>query len=402
MSSIFDQIKANAVPAGTMRTAAKGALPVPAAEMLEILVYLTGNPVFGLDAKMTLAGWDIASAAKVLADPGAPPDVLGYFWMESNRRPSLMPALIENPAITESMLIELAAGCPHEIVTALLASPRVRQSPAVAAALATNAALAPEELRLLQEASVPHSGPAEAPAQPPSENDADSEAAHLAWQQQHAAEIAAEEGKAFELVGEDDEDGEKEAATGDRETREGQDHAGGVQPRAVSDSSGTLAAAALAAQRAKAEPTDAKKLTVLQKLARMNAAQRVRAAFTGGRDERLILIRDAARVVQNAVLASPKLTEPEVEAFAAAKNVSENVLREIARNRRFMKNYNVGRNLVNNAKCPLDLSLALVKNLMVYDLKGLRFNKSVPETIRQVAGKLYREKTGPAKDSKRS
>jgi hypothetical protein len=133
----------------------------------------------------------------------------------------------------------------------------------------------------------------------------------------------------------------------------------------------------------------------------MNAAERVKAAFMGGRDERMILIRDGARVVQNAVLASPKLTDPEVEGFAAAKNVHENVLREIARTRRFMKNYNVGRNLVNNPKCPLDLSLTLVKNLMIYDLKSLRNNKNVPDTIRQVAFKLYREKSGPAKEGKR-
>jgi hypothetical protein len=133
----------------------------------------------------------------------------------------------------------------------------------------------------------------------------------------------------------------------------------------------------------------------------MNAAQRVKAAFSGGRDERMILIRDAARVVQNAVLASPKVTDPEIETFAAAKNVHENVLREIARTRRFMKNYNVVRNLVNNPKCPLDLSLNWVKVLLVYDLKSLRNNKNVPETIRQVAFKLYREKSGPSKEAKR-
>jgi hypothetical protein len=60
------------------------------------------------------------------------------------------------------------------------------------------------------------------------------------------------------------------------------------------------------------------------------------------------------------------------------------------------------RNLVNNPKCPLDLSLNWVKVLLVYDLKSLRNNKNVPETIRQVAFKLYREKSGPSKEAKRS
>ncbi|HEY6304999.1 MAG TPA: hypothetical protein VI488_00910 [Candidatus Angelobacter sp.] len=394
MSSIFDQIKANAVPAGVMRSAAKGALPVPPSETLEILVYLTQNPVFGLDAKMTLAGWDIASALKVLSNPGAPPKVLGYFWMETNRRPSLMPALIENPAITESMLIELAASCSREMVSVILASPRIRRSQALTEALATNPELTPKELQSLQEAAPTAS---ETASEAASENDAEAEAAHDTWRQQHAAEIAAEEGKPFALTGRDD---DEEPALDAPAAGIAASSNIEAQPSSPDPSQAAAVLALSAHARAKA-PLDEKELSVLQKVARMKAGERVRMAFSGGREERLILIRDGATVVQNAVLASPKLTEPEVETFAAAKNVSENVLREIARNRRFMKNYNVGRNLVNNAKCPLDLALTLVKNLMVYDLKSLRFNKAVPETIRQVAGKLYREKTGPVRESKR-
>jgi transposase-like protein len=71
----------------------------------------------------------------------------------------------------------------------------------------------------------------------------------------------------------------------------------------------------------------------------MNVAGRIKVAFLGSKEERSILIRDGAKIVQNAVLASPKLSEMEVETFAALKNVQENVLREIARSRRFMKNY---------------------------------------------------------------
>jgi hypothetical protein len=405
MSAIFDQIKSNAVPVGVMRTAAKGALPVESAEMLEILVYLTRNPVFGEDARMTLAGWDFASAVQVLSDPAAPPEVLGYYWMEANRRPGLMPALIGNPAIAETMVMELAMGAGREMVTALLASPRVRNSPALMEALASNPELTPKELQSLQ-------GATPALAEEFAEEDGESRAAHQAWQQDHAAEIAAEEGKPFEMVGQN-EDEEPGGAQGTSEESQSEaPHEAQAQEAspanaetapASTNSTGNLATTALAAgSRDQAKPVEGKKLTVLQKIGRMNAAERVKAAFSGGREERMILIRDAARVVQNGVLASPKLTEPEVETFAGAKNVSENVLREIARSRRFMKNYNVVRNLVNNPKCPLDLSLNWVKSLLVHDLKSLRNNKNVPETIRQVAFKLYREKSGPSKEAKRS
>lgn len=374
MSKILEQIKNSAVPAGVMHSAAKGALPLPAAETLEILVHLTHNPVFAEQARMTLARWDADETIKVIADPKAPAEVLGYFWLPTNRRPALMPALIENPAIPEGMLMELAGEERREVVRYLLGSPRARGSAAVMEALTFNSVLEPQDLHEIK-------SQAQADEAPASASDDETHAAHEAWHKEHATEIAAEEGKPFELSGEDEQplpaDGEQEnPGEGDAASR--------------------MAAAALALQaRSQESEEEGKHVRVLQKLLKLKAAERVKLAFTGTREERAILIRDGAKVVQMAVLASPKLTDPEVETFAAAKNVSEQVLREIARTRRFMKNYNVGRNLVNNPKCPLDLSLKLVKNLLVFDLKGLRFNKSVPETIRTVAVKLYKEKTGP-------
>ena len=140
MSAILDQIKRNAVPAAVLRTASKGALPLPGAEMIEILVYLTHNPVFAQDAKMTLAGWDLQSAMEALSQKDAPAEVLGYYWAEQNRRPALMPSLIENPAVTDNMLMELAGEAPREIIAMLLASTRVRNLPGVIEALSTQSA----------------------------------------------------------------------------------------------------------------------------------------------------------------------------------------------------------------------------------------------------------------------
>lgn len=393
-------IKRNAVPAAVMRTAAKGALPLPAAEMIEILVFLTQNPIFAQDAKMTLAGWDPVSATECVASPSSPPEVLGYFWSEQNRRPILMPALIENPAIAEELLMELAAIAPREIVTMLLASPRARSSPAVVEALSTNHRLTRAELREM-------TGEAEtAPASVEvAGSDPEGEAAHRAWVDQHAGELAAEEGKTFELAVPDEQVPAAEAEVQEEQAAEAAAGAAeGISPVMASSDPGEavpheqsaaekLAVAALAAQSKRAtREEEEKKLTLLQRIAAMSVAERVKTAFIGNKEERLILIRDNARVVQNAVLSSPKLTDPEVESFAAARNVHENVLREIVRNRRFMKNYAVQRNLVNNPKTPVEISLTLVRSLMVYDLKSLQRSRNVSETVRMVAQKLYREK----------
>ena len=355
MPTMFELITQNAVPAAVMRSAARGALSVPPAEMLAILVHLTKNPVFGQEAGMTLARWDEASTRSVLSGGHAPPEVIEYFWSPQNRRPALMPALIDNSHISEERLAELAATGAQEVVGMLLASARARNSRTVMSALLENPQVAPVEAQRIREL-LGEPEPATLPADP------ETEVAHQTFTEQHQGEIAAEEGKPFELTGAED------------------------------DPPAEAGPAPVAAPAAQSEESKLQ-MSTLQKITRMTVAQRVKTAFLGNKEERSILIRDGSKVVQNAVLASPKLSEPEVENFAAAKNVQENVLREIARNRRFIKSYTIVKNLVNNPRCPLDVSLTLMKNLLVNDLKGLQINKNVPDTVRKVAFKLFKEKS---------
>jgi hypothetical protein len=389
MAPILELIKKNAVPVNVMRSAALGSLPISSDETLEVLVYLTNNPLFGQDARMTLARWDAQSAMEVLGKETTAPEVLLYFWQEQNRRPGLMPTLIENQAIPENLLMELAGDGPREIVNMLLASARARALPSVVEALSANEYVTPAEAEALRSSIAK---PAEQKVAPEELADAaetspEVEAAHKAFEQEHAAEIAAEEGKPFELVKEDETPPEAGAAVAEEAAATVADPAPQEQVPA------TASPAAVAAQALdEFDAAEQKRITVLQKISRLNVGQRIKLGFIGGREERAILIRDTARLVQNAVLSSPKVTDAEVETFAGSKNLQENVFREIARQRRFIKLYPVVRNLVNNPKCPLDISLTLIKTLMVYDLKSLRHNKNVPDTIRKVAAKLYTEK----------
>jgi hypothetical protein len=141
-----------------------------------------------------------------------------------------------------------------------------------------------------------------------------------------------------------------------------------------------------------AEPDLGKRETLMQRLAHMTVVQRLTMALKGGRSERLALIRDPNKLVQRCVLQSPRLTDSEVEAFASMTNLSVEVLRAISLLRIFMKNYNVVRNLVNNPKTPLDVSLHLFPRLTATDLVKLTINKNVPETLRSSAVKLHRKR----------
>jgi hypothetical protein len=404
MSRMIDLIRSSAVPATLVQAAARGALALPPAEMIEILVYLANhNKVFGQQARMTLAGWEEKSALAAASDPSTPGEVLQYMISSENLRPQLLPALLENPSVHEDWLIELATHGSREVVGVMKTSSRVSTSPAIRNALASNPhmheasapteavpeANGPEEARGSALASPQPDGdqalapPTEAP--PPAGPDEVPDEEVKAFFQEHAAEIAAEEGTPFQPLG------------------GGFDELGPAIAVPSSAAAAPAASDAVAPEKTAAPHVPAHKIahapqdesrrgSTLQKIAKLDVKGRIQLAMKGNKEERSILIRDGTKIVALAVLDSPKITDGEVEAFASQKNVLEAVLRGIPMKRRFAKHYPVIRNLVFNPRTPMDLSLSLIKNLLVNDLKNLSANKEVSDTVRKLALKMFKQK----------
>jgi hypothetical protein len=141
-----------------------------------------------------------------------------------------------------------------------------------------------------------------------------------------------------------------------------------------------------------AEPDKAKRETLLQKLSRLRVVDRVQLALKGGRDERVLLIRDPCKVVQRAVLQSPQLSEQEVESFAKMATLSDETLRLIANNRKFRKNYVILRALIFNPKSPLEVTLHLLPLIKPGDVKLLATSKNIADTLRTAATRLIRQR----------
>jgi hypothetical protein len=120
----------------------------------------------------------------------------------------------------------------------------------------------------------------------------------------------------------------------------------------------------------------------------------MKLAFKGTREQRAQLIRDPNKIVNAAVLSSPKLTVAEVEAFAKMANVGEEVLRVIANNRGWLKNYGVVLGLVRNPKTPPAISMQLLHRLNERDTKMLSTDRNIPEAVRLAARKLTVKKIG--------
>jgi len=127
--------------------------------------------------------------------------------------------------------------------------------------------------------------------------------------------------------------------------------------------------------------------SAMQRLQSMTVPQKMSRAMKGTREERAILVRDPNKLISVSVLSSPKLTDSEVEAIAKMSSVSEEILRIIANNRNWVKNYVVVAALARNPKTPLPVSMNLLNRLNEKDLKVLSTNRNVPEVLRTTARK---------------
>ena len=223
MPNMLELIRASAVPATLVQSAAKGSLALPPRDMLEILVYLAGhNPVFGEQAQLTLADWDEKSSQAMAADPHAPKEVLEYLISPKNLRPALLPFLLENRSIPEAAIAELAASASRESIEVMLQSPRVSLSPRILNTLASNPNLSGIQAETVKaKLASPASDPPPAPEPPPAPNPpaeaeevlpaAPAEVAAgpddvldeelTAYLTEHAGEIAAEAEKPFQPIG---------------------------------------------------------------------------------------------------------------------------------------------------------------------------------------------------------
>jgi hypothetical protein len=372
--------------------------------MVEILVYLAvHHKLFGEQSRLTLAGWDEKSSRAVAANPNTSAEVLSYLIAPENLRIALLPQLAENPSVTEESLDALAVSGSRSVVEVLLASARVAGSPRLLQALQSNPSLRPNEnaditkrLASMETAAVPQAAEADAA-------DELVESAVSKFLEENKAELVAEKDKPFQPIGISlEEFGVGTDHTGDGSHTESQPKDAVVESKTEAEASATpeSVAAAAAKEKAAAALKKAKaaaaaggeRESVLQKIAKLDIRGRITLAMRGTKEERSILVRDSTKLVAIAVLDSPKVSEGEVEKFALQKNVLEALLRAIPMRRKFAKNYNIMRNLVQNPRTPLDLSLGLIKNLLVHDLKNLSGNKEVSDTVRKTALRMFKQK----------
>jgi hypothetical protein len=124
----------------------------------------------------------------------------------------------------------------------------------------------------------------------------------------------------------------------------------------------------------------------------MSVMQKIKLARLGGKEARALLVKDRNRIVASSVLASPKLSETEVIAFAQSRSIGEELLRIISFNKDWTKNYQIKLALASNPKTPTPQAVKFLNYLQDKDLRTLMKSKDVPTNISSHARRILTKK----------
>lgn len=143
---------------------------------------------------------------------------------------------------------------------------------------------------------------------------------------------------------------------------------------------------------------EGKRLSLTQRIMKMNISQKIKLATMGNKEARSLLIRDSNKLVAVAVIRSPRLTDGEVLVQCNNKAANEDVLRVIYGSKEWTKSYLVKVALVKNPKVPMAISMRFLSTLRESDVKDLARNKNVPSSIQGLAKKMIDKKNTPKQE----
>lgn len=129
-----------------------------------------------------------------------------------------------------------------------------------------------------------------------------------------------------------------------------------------------------------------------RKIATMTISEKIRLAYSGGKEERRILIGDANRLVSAAVLKSRGLTVSEIEGICQMRHVDDEIFRSISGRREWIRRPAIVLALVKNPKVPIAITLPLIKHLSLRELRLISRDPNLAEGLRITARKLLVEK----------
>ena len=369
--------------------AARGLLPLPQQDLLEVLVALSTN----VDAEIAQAanetlqsesGDEFLTAAK---DEETAPAVLAYLSNQTNVNREVHEALILNGKTPDEALATLAAktleGSLLELV-ALNQQRLVRYPQLIEAILGNNASTAEAERRARETRK------------------------EFFEKERGARQIADElRARGKSAAAEFFESAELSSASGSLSVEDAWIIAEHIEvsdadiddswlpteryEELVFESADEIAAnvqRVIESEKLEGSEVSAERVSLIRKIMLMNTRDRMKLAMKGDREARSILIRDSNKIVCSAVINNPRITDHEVENISAMRTISDEVLRLIALNRSWARSYSIIHNLARNPRTPIPTAMNLLPRIRTKELMSLSQNRNVSEAVRRQAQRL--------------
>lgn len=392
---VVQAIVAGTAPLGARMAAARGLLPLDQADMLEALVALreSDNADIARAAEETLASQEAEALLDVISNSEIAPSVLGYLAARPDLGREVHEAVTLNARTPDEAIALLAARTPDGALLELITvnQQRLIRAPSIIEAVISNPARTPEAERRVRETRREFFEKERGAQQIAEELRARGQVAAAefietteslsadgaftvddAWIIASHIEVSDMEiddsWLALERIEEGfDETYEQRLANAERIIADAHKEGKEVQPERIS---------------------------LIRRVMMMTVKDRIKLGMKGDREARSILIRDSNRVVANAVIHNPRVTDQEVENIAAMRTVSNEVLRAIAMNRAWARSYPIILNLARNPRTPIPTAIHILPRIHTKDLQHISQNRNVSEAVRRQAYRLVATRAG--------
>jgi hypothetical protein len=345
-ATIIERIESGAYPREILQTIAAGFLPLPQEDLVPVLSYLAvgSDGDIAAAARTSLADMPSRVVIAVAGDDAAPPLHLKYL-AHATDDPAVLEALIRNRALPDEVVVQLAGIAEPSLQEVIVINQaRILRAPEILEALLSNPILTPEaRRRAIETREEFFEKQARMPAAPPEDDE--------------QPDLTLPDDAIVDLL------------------EKAEDETQQTQPDVAPP------------------PFDPVNQSVFSQILHMTVKEKVQLAFRGGKTERMLLVRDRNKLVCSSAMRNPRMSDTEVEAIAGMRNVDEEVLRIIGTRREWVAKLPIINALVHNPKAPVGVVLTLINRLTLRDLKGLKDDKGVSEVVRQVARKLYNQRS---------
>lgn len=318
-------------PRDAQLAAARGALPLAAKDLLTVLFFLCSSRDAEIKkaAVKTLRQLPEKILVPVLKDESLHPQLLDLLTRARMSDVELMAAVIMHPATDLKTLLSLAEKAPHDVLERLAGHQNLlHQNPQLVEAVIANPA-AEKALKF-----------------------------KLGWQDP------------------DQELRKKDTAANDEDGVEDEDEDEGHSQTEI---------------EALMEEADQEGLSKYQIALELKVAEKIKMGMTGDKEWRNILMKEANKLIQGAVMKNPRISDGEVLMVAKNKTSSDDLIRIILLNKEWMKNYEIKKALVVHPKTPVPKALRFVGFLTLKDLKSLAKSRQVSNIVMS-AGRKELEK----------